>query len=677
MVSKLAAALLAPLLIAIVWPVSPSIMKTDRRVSAANVTSLGGKGPQAAAPTGRQRLRDFNFPGTPSVAKGAHPVRPRLPASLPIRRSASRHLAASAAISTRPINATSTVAPKGALYNNLNSTGLTPAIAGPIVHSPPDSTGAIGPNNYVEMVNSGIKVWTRTLAPVLGAESSLANWVGVPPDTNYCDPQIQWDPTAGRWLYAFIQCDPTGYQEIDFGWSRTSSPTLTNWCQFYQVSTPAVFDFPKLGHNSHYMILGGNVFDTAPITGGPVFVGVVLEWAHLPANGVTTCTPPGLQQNTNYLLNGDTSLTITAVPVNTTTGAANGYVVSAHADNATLPRNTLSVWHIDSLGGLHQDPDIPVASFANPSPAPELGSSNTIDTSDARLTQAVGDPTTGIWTQHTVDGPGGRSVVRWYEIKVSGGLPTLTQQGDMASSTDFVFNGAISPRADAGGAAVVYNRSSATIDPVIAAQIRLTSTPAGTMEPGELVLGTSAAADTDFTCDNPDPGTPCRWGDYSGASPDPVNKNVVWGTSEVNTATGDAPAWLDRNFALSFVTTPHAPTAVAATAADHSAYVSWTNSTFVPSSTITSYTITSYVGTTAGTHIVVGASTTIVHFTGLTNGVTYTFTVIATNGVGDSPESVHSNAVTPTRKAAQTTPAASSSRINIGPAPPSPPPARP
>jgi hypothetical protein len=83
------------------------------------------------------------------------------------------------------------------------------------------------------------------------------------------------------------------------------------------------------------------------------------------------------------------------------------------------------------------------------------------------------------------------------------------------------------------------------------------------------------------------------------------------------------------------------------------------------------------VGTTAGTQIVVGASTTIVHFTGLTNGVTYTFTVIATNSVGDSPESVHSSAVTPTRKAAQTTPAASSSRINIGPAPPSPPPARP
>jgi hypothetical protein len=94
-------------------------------------------------------------------------------------------------------------------------------------------------------------------------------------------------------------------------------------------------------------------------------------------------------------------------------------------------------------------------------------------------------------------------------------VTSIAQHGEVGSATDFVFNGAISPRLDAGGAAIFYNRSSATIDPVIATQIRVTSTPVNTMEPGEKVLGVSLAADTDFSCIAPY-GPPCRWGDYAG-----------------------------------------------------------------------------------------------------------------------------------------------------------------
>jgi hypothetical protein len=53
--------------------------------------------------------------------------------------------------------------------------------------------------------------------------------------------------------------------------------------------------------------------------------------------------------------------------------------------------------------------------------------------------------------------------------------------------------------------------------------------------------------------------------------------------------------------------------------------------------------------------------------------VTYTFTVIATNAVGDSPESSPSNAVTPTRAQTQST-AASSARITATQSSPNAPP---
>jgi hypothetical protein len=63
------------------------------------------------------------------------------------------------------------------------------------------------------------------------------------------------------------------------------------------------------------------------------------------------------------------------------------------------------------------------------------------------------------------------------------------------------------------------------------------------------VLGTSSAADEDFTCSAPN-GPPCRWGDYAGATPDPLNDQAVWGSNQLNGPQTTDPAWLTRNFAL-------------------------------------------------------------------------------------------------------------------------------
>jgi hypothetical protein len=341
---------------------------------------------------------------------------------------------------------------------------------------------------------------------------------------------------------------------------------------------------------------------------------------------------------------------------------------------APTPQSKLAVWHLDSVGILHQDADIPVNQYTWPFNAPQSGTSNQVDTLDGRLTQAVGDPTTGIWTQHTVNGPGNRSVVDWYELTFPGSFPIPTQQGIVASPTDFVFNAAISPEFDAQGAAIEYNRSSSTILPTIAAQVRRASTAAGTMEPGELILATSSAADTDFSCNNP-VGAGCRWGDYSAATPDPVQTAVVWGTNEFNTAATTTPAWSNENFALLVAVAPHAPTGVVARAGDQSAWVGWTPSTFNAGTPNTSYKLTAYVGASPVATLTVAGPGTAAIFKGLTNGTTYTFTVIAINVIGPSPESAHSNAGTPTRAVLQAPPGIAGTRsganqVTKGPLPP-------
>jgi len=569
-----------------------------------------------------------------------------------VRTSASpspTHLAPS-----RPLTVSTAVAPRVTTYNSLNAGGI--AAGDTIQASPPDSTGAIGPNYYVEIVNSEIAVRSRTDLSTV-ATTSLSDFVGAPNTVVFCDPQMQWDPSSTRWLVSFIFCNAqagTGSQVLVVGWSQTSDPRGNNasgWCLFTVGTGNNFFDYAKLGHNSKYMILGGNFYDDSTLS----FEGSSLAWVGKPASGSTSCALPSIDGTNTTLMNGDGfTPTFTPVPVNTNSAASDGYIVSAYdpAGNvgAVASQRKLAIWHLDSAGVLHAHPDIGVNLYSLPVAASQLGGSWAIDTLDGRLTQAVGNPATGIWTSHTVDDgalSSTPSVVRWYEIKVSGTTASLVQQGNVSSATDWIFNGAISPRQDAQGAMIEYSRSSATIDPVIAAQVRLSSTPVGTMEPGEMLLDSSGGADQDFSCGSG--GQPCRWGDYSGLTPDPTNTNVVWGTNEVLDAPStNLPEWHDRNFALIYVASP---TSLGGQGGNQSAFVSWTPGPPDPNTPVTSYTIGVYDGSTETKTVAAAASASNVLVTGLINGTAYTFTIITNVAGGSSLESTHTGPVTPTRAA--------------------------
>jgi hypothetical protein len=577
-------------------------------------------------------------------------------------------------------------APKIAVYSSLNKPGIV-ASDNPFPLTPPDSTGTIGPNNYVEMANSIIHVWGRDLSSI--SSMPLHTFVGDPTATDpFCDPQIQWDQAAGRWLILYSFCNTqTTSQAFIFAWSKTSNPSdLANgWCVIGVNTSPLLLDYPKLGHNSKYIIIGGNFYDeTSAPTPNPPFATALIAWAALPANGDTTC-PSSITVNhtslSTRLLNGDgVTPAFTPVPVNTMTGAANGYIVSSYDVGgnvqAPTPQSKLAVWHLDSSGVLHQDLDVGVASYSAPAPAPQLGSTNKIDTLDGRLTQAQGDPASGIWTQHTVLGGAG-AMVTWYQLTAVGTSLTLAQSGNLSSVSDSIFNAAISPSYSARGAVIEYSRSSATIDPVIAAQVRVKATPPGQMAPGEIVLASSSAADAETVSCNVPAAAPCRWGDYSAATPDPVQPDVVWGTNEFNTSSGAMPSWSDENFAIWAIAPPFAPTIASASAGDQFACVRWTLSTFSSGAPDLTYTIRAYQGVTVVRTVTINAPASVACVNGLTNGTAYTLTVSATNLAGPGAESAPSAPMTPVRGAAPSSSAAPPARTTVNPAPvPPPPPGR-
>ena len=189
---------------------------------------------------------------------------------------------------------------------------------------------------------------------------------------------------------------------------------------------------------------------------------------------------------------------------------------------------------------------------------PQPGSNRVLDSLDTRLTQAVAtsDPDVsgakGVWTQHTVDGPGAPSVVRWYELVPSLCSGTtcpaaaLKQAGTVSDATHYVFNAAISPTGNGQDAVVHYNLGSGSLLPQIRARWHAADMPAGATA-GDILIGSSVAAAQDFSCN---PG-PCRWGDYAGATPDPTRDDMVWASNQLLASpSGSNPRWTTRNFAI-------------------------------------------------------------------------------------------------------------------------------
>lgn len=93
------------------------------------------------------------------------------------------------------------------------------------------------------------------------------------------------------------------------------------------------------------------------------------------------------------------------------------------------------------------------------------------------------------------------------------------------------------------------------------------------------------------------------------------------------------------------VAAPSAPTNVSATLENAQSTVSWDASVNNGGSTIIDYVVTASPG--GNTCTTPDASTHTCVVTGLTNGITYTFSVVARNAVGDSPNSTSSLPTTP------------------------------
>jgi hypothetical protein len=424
--------------------------------------------------------------------------------------------------------------------------------------TPSDSTGSIGPARYVELVNLNFAIYDRSANQLsTGTLNSLAGR----PETDFIfDPQVIWDPQTQRFYY--VMDDVIGNfanSLLAFGWSKTDTPTTAaDWCHFtFDYPGDLLPDYPKLGDSFSWGLVGVNTFDPP----GFGFVSADVMWFRKPPAG-QNCNQPFTGLTTN-LRDQTGTQTFTPIPAQTTDLPQvflDGVIISNDPYDPG-EQNFLTRFTVRNglVGPIIENPGkaTPIPAYQQPPPADQPGLPASIDTLDARLTQAVSaiDPRfpglPAVWTQHTVLGGGGAQV-RWYEVNVVN--QTLFQSGVATNALLDVFNGAISPdRANNGstqdyGSNMVmgFNTSSSTEF----TKIQMVSKIGAGAQSAFVLVEASPGLDFDHSC------CPNRWGDYASATPDPAAPQggatgQVWLTSMFNDATppGNTDTdWRTRNW---------------------------------------------------------------------------------------------------------------------------------
>ncbi len=207
---------------------------------------------------------------------------------------------------------------------------------------------------------------------------------------------------------------------------------------------------------------------------------------------------------------------------------------------------------------------------------------------------------------------------------------------------------------DVGGAS---NQGSATIFITSVVPDAPTSVSATSGANGQsVVVWTAPTSDgglpiTGYTVTASPGGQTCSWtsGSLSCTVTGLTNGVSYSFTVTATNAAGTSSASSASSAAIPAATVPGAPTGVlASSGADAQSVVVWTAPTSDGGSSITGYTVTASPGGRTCSWTSGSLSCTV---TGLTNGVSYSFTVTATNAVGTSAASAPSSGVTPTAPA--------------------------
>jgi len=430
---------------------------------------------------------------------------------------------------------------------------------------PPDTNGDVGPNHYIEAVNSSYAIYSKTGTQLAAfTENSLWSGVGTSPCNGNSDgdPIVLYDRLADRWILTHFAFAISGgipvspfYQCIAA--SMTGDPVSGGWWLYAIRMDPGGAGLPAVGQLNDYgkfglwhdcLYMATNEFQypagsyagvayasfsrSVMYSGGALSVGMgvlgsgVDAFTMIPSNLLGTAVPAGTP---NYLVNES--------------GIVFGFLVRKFTPGPNC-----------GGGGTLGAPTTVVQTSYNGSftRAPQPNTAITLDSLADRMMQKVQYRNVGgvesLWVSHTVQNSGQPLAPQWAQVNVTGGTVATTPVQQQIYTPDSTLwrwmpSLAVDKR---GNMAIGYSTSNASSPnfPSIAYSGRLSSDPPGSLSQTETQLVAGAGSQTN-NCG----GAPCtRWGDYTAMSVDPVDDCTFWYTNQYysSQANGTSGNWQTR-----------------------------------------------------------------------------------------------------------------------------------
>ena len=393
--------------------------------------------------------------------------------------------------------------------------------------APPDTVGAVGATQYVQVVNTGLAVFSKaTKSVIYGPVPTSSLWAGFGggcQTNNDGDATVVYDKAADRWVISQFSVSTTPYLQC-VAVSQTSDATGAYNRYAFSYGNTAFPDYPKTGvwpdgYYTTFNIFNGNSFggaklcayDRAAMLSGAAATQQCFQLSTsfggvLPSDLDGSTAPPA--GSPNYMVNfGANSLNLWKFHVdwantaNTTlTGPTNLAVAAftaACSGGTCIPQSGTSQ-KLDSLG----DRLMFRLAYRNFGTSESLVVSHSVKTGTAKRDLHTG--------------------VRWYEVRSPGATPTVHQQSSFSPDTNYRWMGSVAMD-KLGDMALGYSVSSSTMHPAIRYTGRLAGDALNTMQAeASIIEGGGSQTGSQLA----------RWGDYSAMTIDPVDDCTFWYTNE-------------------------------------------------------------------------------------------------------------------------------------------------
>jgi hypothetical protein len=444
-----------------------------------------------------------------------------------------------------------------------NFEGIPATANAPFAILPPDTEGDVGPNHYVQWVNTALAVYDKSGNLLYGPVPGRTLWSGFGDAfcsiTDSGDPIVLYDRRADRWMMSQISFrGPRGpfYQCIAV--SQTPDPTGPFFRYAFKISDTKLNDYPKFGVwlDAYYMAInqftcsftrrcdyagqGVVAFERDRMLAGDRAARMIMFdlFAADPNLGGMLPSdfngPPPPEGSPNYFIEVD-------FPEGYPTPTDILQVFQFHADWTNPVASTFTGPLILETAPFNPN----LCGFA-PTCIPQPGSSQKLDALSDRLMNRLqyrnfGDHESLV-SNHTVNVGDNQAGIRWYELRKSGQDDwAIYQQGTHAPDADHRWMGSIAMDG-AGNMALGFSVSGNATFPSIRYVGRLADDPLGALGQAEATLINGNGVQLHPSG---------RWGDYSTMSIDPTDDCTYWYTQEYYATTSSA-GWQTRIGSFSF-----------------------------------------------------------------------------------------------------------------------------